>query len=171
MLSILTKRLCPLMSLALAFGCGKKINDPNATSGNNQTQSQVHELPAVLTLQLNEAISPVKLYELPENAWFKLPTKLLAVEGSARSKKVKIYYNLLKSGQYEFNCSYLSTSSTTELAFVKCESSDGVDIISNPKDLEGMVFPMDKSSSIKIQLTNPTSSGMKINSAYIVDWK
>ena len=171
MLSILTKRLCPLMSLALAFGCGKKINDPKTTSGDNQTQSQVQELPAILTLQVNEATSPIKLYELPKNAWFKLPTKLLAVEGSARSKKVKIYYNLLKSGEYEFNCSYLSTTSTTELAFEKCESSSGLEIISNPKDLEGMVFPMDKGSSVKLQLTNPTGSGMKINSAYIVDWK
>ena len=171
MLSILTKRLCPLMSLALAFGCGKKINDPEATSGNNQTQSQVQELPAVLTLQLNEAISPIKMYELPKNAWFKLPTKLLAVEGSAQSKKVKIYYNLLSNGEYEFNCSYRSLTSITELAFEKCESSGGLEIISNPKDLEGMVFPMDKGSSVKLQLTNPTSSGMKINSAYTVDWK
>jgi len=170
MLSTLTKRLCPLMSLALAFSCGKKINDPEATGGGN-TQGQNQELPAVLTLQVNEVVSPTKQYLLPRNAWFKLPTKLLAIEGNAAGKKVQIYYNLLNSGDYEFQCSYRSVASATELPFVNCESSDGLEIISNPTDLESMVFPMDKSTSVKVQLTNPTGTGMKIDSSYRVDWK
>lgn len=169
MLSILKKRLCPLMSLALAFSCGKKINDPETIGGSTQGQEQ--ELPSALTLQINEALSPIKTYELQESAWFKLPSKLVAQEGNATGKKVKIYYNLFTNGDYEFSCSYRSSTSVKDLAFEKCESSSGLVIISNTRDLESMVFPMDKGSSVKAQLTNPTGTGMKIDSAYIVDWK
>lgn len=169
MLSILTKRLCPLMSLALAFGCGKKINDPETKSGSTQGQEQ--ELPAVFTVQVIEAVSAVKSYTLPRSAWFKLPTKLLATTGNATGKKVKIYYNLWANGDYDFQCSYRSASSATELSFEKCESSDGLEIISNSTDLANMVFPMDKASSVKMQLTNPTGTGLIIDSVYVVDWK
>ncbi len=169
MLSILTKKLCPLMSLALAFGCGKKINEPEANT--SSTRGQEQELPAVLTLQVDEAVSTVKMYKLTKNAWFKLPTKLIAKEGNALGKKVKIYYNLLNNGDYEFFCTYRSLTQTTELPFERCESSQGLEIISNSTDLEKMLFPMDKDSSIKIQMTNPTGTGMKIESTYIVDWK
>jgi hypothetical protein len=169
MLAILTKRLCPLMSLALAFGCGKKINDPETNSGSTQAQNQ--ELPAVVTVQVDEVVSPITMYALSENAWFKLPTKLRAIQGSAAGRKIKIYYNLLNSGEYEFNCSYSSISSVTEMPFDKCESSDGRELISNNTDLSNMVFPMDKGSSIKMQLTNPAGTGLKIDSTYLVDWK
>jgi hypothetical protein len=158
------------MSLALAFGCGKKINDPETTDGNFRP-TQTQELPAQLTLQVNEAVSPIKSYLLSKNAWFKLPSKLVAKEGNAIGKRVKIFYNLLNSGGYEFHCSYRSTVQVAELAFENCQSSDGLEIISNPADLENVVFPMDKSSSVKMQLTNPTGTGMKIESVYIVDWK
>lgn len=170
MLSNLAKKLCPLMSLALAFGCGKKINDPETTDANSRPP-QTQELPAELTIQIIEAISPFKTFLLPENGWFKLPTKLLAKEGNAIGKKVKIFYNLLSSGEYEFHCSYRSTVKVTELAFENCQSSDGLEIISNSEDLESMFFPMVEDTSIKVQLTNPTGTGMKIESAYIVDWK
>jgi len=169
MLSILTKRLCPLMSLALAFGCGKKINDPETTSGSNQGQNQ--ELPAILTVQVNESESAVKMYELPRNAWFTLPNKLQVRAGNGIGKKITIYYNLLESGDYEFQCSYNSIGQSTELLFEKCESSNGLEIISNTDDLETMLFPMDKGSSIKLQLTNPAGTKMIIDSTYLVDWK
>jgi hypothetical protein len=164
MLSILTKKLCPLMSLALAFGCGKKINDPDTTSGNNRAE-QGYELPPVITVQLDETVSPVKLYTLPRNAWFKLPSKLLATTGNAIGNKVKIYYGVLSNGYFEFYCSYSSASSATELAIDKCESNYGLAVSPDSQ------FPMDKASSIKMQLTNPSGTGMKIDSTYHVDWK
>lgn len=170
MLSILTKRLCPLMSLALAFGCGKKINDPETTTGNTRP-GQEQELPSKLTLQIDETVSPIKLYEFPKNAWFKLPTKLFAKEGNAVGKKVTIYYNLRPTGAYEFLCTYRSVSHATELAFQKCNDMDGVEIISTPEVLASMDYPMDKGFSVKLQLTNPTGTGMKIESTYLVDWK
>ncbi len=158
------------MSLALAFGCGKKINDPKTSSGGSN-QGQTTELPASFSLTINEAASPVRTYALERNGWFNLPTKLFAREASAVGKQVKIYYNMVANGDYEFHCFYKSTSSATELAFVKCESEDNIEIISNPSDLENMDFPMDKGSSIKMQLTNPSSTGIKIEAIYQVDWK
>ena len=156
------------MSLWLAFGCGKKINDPSTSEPNRTTQNQ--ELPAVLTLQVVETESSVKRYELPRNAWFSLPTKLLARQGNATGKRVKIFYNLLDD-QHEFHCFYKSTAKTAELDFEKCESNVGVEIISNTEDLENMHFPMDKGSSVKMQVTNPSGSNLIIDSTYIVDWK
>ncbi len=169
MLSNLTKRLCPLMTLAIAFGCGKKINEPSTTEISRATQTQ--ELPSVLTLQVNEAVSTLKTYVLPKNAWFKLPTKLKAKDASAVGKKVKIYYNVLEDGEYEFHCYYKSITQTSELSFEKCQSSEDVTIISSSDDLEKMEFPMDKGSSIKIEITTPSSTGIKIDSIYSVDWK
>lgn len=156
------------MSLALAFGCGKKINDPNTTEPNRSTQNQ--ELPAVLTLQVVESESAMKRYELPRNAWFSLPSKLMVRAGNATGKRVKIFYNLIE-GTHEFHCFYKSVAKVTELDFEKCESSLGVEIISNTEDLENMDFPMDKGASVKMQLLNPTGTNLIIDSTYIVDWK
>ncbi len=171
MLTFLTKRLCPLMSLALAFGCGKKINDPATSDVNRTDQTQTTELPAVLTIQLQEAVSSVKTYQLSRNAWFNLPEKLTVRAGNAVGKRVTIYYNLLTNGDYEFLCNYKSVSSATQLNFQNCESSDQVQIVSNVTDLGKMDFPMDKGSSVKVQLTNPTAAGLVIDSTYLVDWK
>lgn len=169
MLTTITKKLCPLMSLALAFGCGKKINDPKTTEANRSTQNQ--ELPAVLTLQVKEIESTMKKYELPRNAWFSLPTKLLVRQGNGIGKRVKIFYNQLADSSYEFHCFYKSTAKPAELDFEKCESNLGVEIISSTEDLENMDFPMDKGSAVKMQLLNPTGTNLIIDSTYIVDWK
>jgi hypothetical protein len=171
MLSFLSKRLCPLMSLALAFGCGKKINDPATSDLNRTEQTQTTELPAVLTIQLQEAAATFKTYQLTKNAWFNLPTKLNVRAGDATGKRVKIYYNLLSNGDYEFLCNYKSVSTPSQLNFENCLSSDQIQIVSNVNDLEKMDFPMDKGSSVKVQLTNPSAGGLVIDSTYRVDWK
>ena len=171
MLTLLTKRLCPLMSLAIAFGCGKKINDPQTSDSGRTTQSQTQELPGALTLEVNEAVSAVKAYTLPRNAWFKLPAKLNAKEASAAGKVVKIFYNMEASGNYECHCFYKSITQTNELSFDKCQSSDDVTIISNADDLVKMEFPVDKGTQVQIHITNPSGSNIKINSSYEVDWK
>lgn len=171
MLSVFIKRLCPLMTVALAFGCGKKINDPVTADTNRTTLGQTQEMPPKLTLQINVLVSNFSLFKLPRNAWFILPPKLIATEGSAVGKRVKIYYNLLSSGRYEFHCFYKSTTSASVLSFENCESRDGVEIISSAADLDGMDFPMDKDAAIKMQLTTASSPGLKIESTYLVDWK
>lgn len=171
MLSFLSKRLCPLMSLALAFGCGKKINDPATSDVNRTGQTQTTELPSVLTIQLQEAVASFKTYQLSRNAWFNLPDKLTVKAGNGTGKRVTIFYNLLTNGDYEFRCHYKSVTSATQLNFENCESSDQVQIVSNVADLEKMDFPMDKGSAVKVQLNNPTAGGLIIDSTYLVEWK
>lgn len=168
MLSMLTRRLCPLMSLALAFGCGKKINDPKSTDVNRTSQNQ--ELPAVLTLQLNASESPQTSYKLPRNAWFKLPATLRAANGNPVGARVKIFYNLASDGSYEFHCYYQGVNAV-QLDFERCESQDNIEIISNSEDLESMDFPMDKETWVRMQLTDGSASSLHIDSIYLVDWK
>ena len=169
MLALITKRLCPLLALTVAFGCGKQINDPQDIEINRAGQTE--ELPSNIAIQLNEADSSSKTYSMPRNAWFTLPVKLWAKNASAAGKRVKIYYNLDSQGNYEFHCYYQSFTLPTELGFEKCQSSDDVTIISNPDDLQKMEFPMDKGTSIKVELTNPSGSSIKIDSIFGVDWK
>ena len=172
MLSIFTKRLCPLMSLAIAFGCGKKINDPKTTADNaNCATCQTAELPSNITLQIDEAASASKSYLFPKLAYLKLPLALSVVQGSAIGKRVKIYYNVYKTGEYEFHCNYKSTTDATKLAWEKCEDSYGRDYITNAADLQVGNIPLDKDNSIKMQLTNSTGAGLKIEAKYQVDWK
>jgi hypothetical protein len=171
MLSLLKKNICPLVSLALAFGCGKKINDPSTTDTSRTTQGQTTDLTASVTLQIDETVSADKSYKLPKNAWFNLPDSLSVIEGSAIGKRVKIYYNLLSTGDYEFSCFYKSLTAAKVLAFEKCENNYGKVIISSAADLVNVDFPMDKDTSIKMKLTNPSGTGLKIESRYIVDWK
>lgn len=159
------------MSLAIAFGCGKKINDPKTSDSGRTTQSQTTELSETFTLEVNEAVSSVKAYTLPRNAWFKLPAKLTAKEASAAGKVVKIFYNMESSGNYEFHCFYKSIALASELAFEKCQSSDDITIISNVDDLVKMEFPVDKGTQVQMHITNPSGSNIKIDSTYIVDWK
>jgi hypothetical protein len=169
MLTNLSKRLCPFMTLAIAFGCGKKINDPKITELSRQNQNQ--ELPSTLIIQLDESESAMTTYKMPRNAWFKLPTKIRAKQASAAGKSVKVFYNYTSEGHYEFHCYYNSAVLATELTFEKCQASDDVTIISNPDDLEKMDFPIDKDTSVKMELTNPSGSGIKLEAAYLVDWK
>lgn len=169
MFSLITKKHCPLLILLLAFGCGKNIKEAKTSNTNHQVQNQ--GLSSNLALQVDEAVSATKLYKIPRNAWFKLPTKLFVQNGDATGKEVKIYYNLLGSSNYEFECTYFSTNQVGILAFEKCESKDGYEIISNPNDLKNKLFPMDKGSSVKLQLTNPSGTGIKIESIYFVEWK
>jgi hypothetical protein len=169
MLALITKRLCPLIALTVAIGCGKQINDPKDVEISRAGQSE--ELPSNIAIQLNETESAIKTYLLPRNAWFTLPGKLLAKNASAAGKRVKIYYNLESNGNYEFHCYYQSFTLANELGFEKCQSSDEVTIISNPDDLQKMEFPMDKGTSIKVELTNPSGTNLKIDSIFGVDWK
>lgn len=171
MLSFLSKRICPLMSLALALGCGKKINDPATSDLNRTGQTQTTELPTVLTLKLEETISNTKTYKMPKNAWFNLPEKLTAKAGNPIGRRVKIYYNLLTNGDYEFLCNYKSLTSSTELAFENCVSNDGVQIVRSTTDLAKMDFPMDQGSSVKMELTSSSGTGLVIESTYLVEWK
>lgn len=169
MLSPLVKKICPFVTLLMAMGCGKQINDPEVSEVARQVQGQ--EPAPTLILQINESVSAVTSYTLTRNAWFHLPSKLMARNASAVGKSVTIFYNLQLTGEYEFHCQYKSVASATELDFVNCQSPDNINIISNVNDLENMQFPMDRDTKVKLQLNNPTGTKILIDAAYLVDWK
>ena len=171
MLSLLSRKLCPLMSLALALGCGKKINDPSTSDVSRTNQTQTTELPSVLVLKIDEVLANSFTYQMPKNAWFNLPQKLNVRKGNSAGKRVKIYYNLLSNGEYEFQCNYKTITINSQMEFENCTSSDGVVIVANTSDLERMDFPMDRGSSIRMQLNSPSQSGLIIEASYLVEWK
>jgi hypothetical protein len=169
MLALLKNRLCPLLAFTIIVGCGKQINDPSDVEISRAGQTE--ELPSSLAIQVNENESSFKNYLMPRNAWFTLPVKLLAKNASAAGKRVKIYYNLEANGNYEFHCYYQSYTLPSELTFEKCQSSDEVTIISSSDDLQKMEFPIDKGTSIKVELINPSANNLRIDAIFGVDWK
>ncbi|MBA2405631.1 MAG: hypothetical protein H0V66_12715 [Bdellovibrionales bacterium] len=162
-------KICALLSLTLIIGCGKNIKDKEAVETNNQIP--VETLSSELTLQVDGAVSLVKIFKMPRNAWFQLPDKLIVKSGNAAGMRIKIFYNLLNHSDYEFQCTYLATSDGQSLTFEKCESSYGNTIISNAKELIRRDFPMDKGSQVKLQLSKSSGSEVKIDSSYFVNWK
>ena len=136
-----------------------------------QRRGQHQELPEKLILQVNASQSSQNAYELPRNAWFKLPTLLTAKKTHSVGSRVKIHYNLRSENDYEFHCYYKSKTQSRKLDFEKCETIDGLEIISNVLDLEGMVFPMDKGSFLKMQIVSSNGKRTKIYAAFLVDWK
>ncbi len=168
MLSLLTKRLCPLMSLALAFGCGKKINDP-ATSDNGRTVTPSMPGSSSIVIKFDESSASTKSYLFNKSAYMHLPPKLVASEGNAVGRRMVIFYNYLADDDYEFLCTYRSSSSATELAFVSCEDSSGDIFITQSDYLQTYDFPMDEGTQIKMQLINPNGSGLKINTTFEIE--
>jgi hypothetical protein len=167
MLLKLSKKICPLLTMLLAIGCGKQINE---TASSEVTRpSQNSDLPPVLSLQINEQQSPQTNYILPKNAWFKFPTALKVTSGNGIGKRVRIYYNLWPNGDYEYLCYYSSVSNPNHLAFEKCENIYNTTVISNVGDLEG-IFPMEKNTTLKLVLQNP-GQNLIIDSTYLVEWK
>jgi hypothetical protein len=158
------KRLCPLVSLALVFGCGKKINEPNISDTSNSTQNPI--LPTTLVIQIDEAQSPVTLYDLQKDAIFELPQKLIVKKGNGAFKKVKISYNIDIDADYEFHCFYKSTGQSDVLPIEKCEDPQG----GNFGDVSEQEFAMDQGKRIEMKLTNPTSFDLIVDAVFNVKW-
>lgn len=168
MLLNLTKKLCPLMGLAMAFGCGKKINDPKTSEG--ETSRPRQELPGLLTLQLKTSESLSTSFQLPLNGWFQFPLKLMARDGNVTGKQVTIQY-FLPNGENEFECHYKSVTSPSELSFERCDYADGTEFIPNVEELENVELPIEKDSRIQMNLMNVPGSHLIIDAVYTVEWK
>jgi hypothetical protein len=170
----LTRKICPLMSLALMFSCGKKINEAGAT--NDGLLIDNHAPSNVLTLQVKEEVTLSAEFKLPRNAWFFLPEKLLVLQGSAIGKRVQIRYNVQDDGRYEFHCTYSSASVATEMILENCHQStddhgNAAVWVSGPEELKDRDFKMDSKTTIRMDLQNPNPSNLIINAVYQVEWK
>jgi hypothetical protein len=167
MLQMLTRKLCPFVTLAIAtVGCGKKINDP-ATTLSRSTQNQ--ELPSALVLQLNTTDSFHLNYTLPRNGIFALPETLRVRTGNGQGKEVTISYNVnpYDSDDYEFKCTYRSSVQEFELPLESCTDIYGGDF----GDIRDHLFMMDRNKLIRMETPKSTGAGLIMDAIFATDWK
>ena len=122
MLTTLTRKLCPLMTLAIAtVGCGKKIGEEKDTTPSRQNQNQ--EIPAAFVLRLDGSVNSWKNYSMPRPAHFVVPDRIKVRSGSTAGKIVEIAHdvNPYDSDDFHVKCTYApSSSNATDLVLSGC---------------------------------------------------
>jgi len=163
MLKTFRRKICPLMSLAMFFGCGKKISE--ASSGLNSSV-QPQNLPSVLVLQLKDSFK--MSYKLTKGGWFDLPEKLFARTGNALGKSVSLKYNYKEDeDSYEFKCVYKSTVNPAELPIQQCYDEDNNEL----GDMSLGTSILDPNSEIQMELIGSNGQGLTIEANHSVTWK
>ena len=165
MLNLLTRKLCPFVSLAIAtVGCGKKISESD-TVPSRTTENQ--ELPATMVIELDGAQSSSKTHSMPRNGTFELPSRLL-VTGNATNKTVEIIYDLDRydNNYYQFKCSYVAVAAN-DMRLSRCQDSYG----GNFGNVAGAIFNLYKGDQIKMRFVGTQATDLKVEAAYTVDWK
>jgi len=162
---MLSKKICPLLSLAMAtIGCGKQITEENPAS-DRIVQNQ--ELPSALVINLNSDNGQETLYSIPENANILMPESLRVTGNDLLNKTVVIYYNFDSStAEYDYQCTYKSSATSFALNLSKCFNDLGEEL-SMATEYE---FPIYYSKKIKMVLKD-FSSNISIDAIYTVDWK
>ena len=166
MLNVLTRKLCPLMTLAIAtVGCGKKISESDS-GPSRQTQNQ--ELPSAYVLQLDGSTSSKKLYPMPRNAQFKIPERLKVRRGTTAGKSVEISFeaNPFDPDDYAFKCTYLPLTNS-EMILDRC-----VDYIDRDfGDISDHIFSLYKDDLIQLRFSGAPASDLLVEAIFSMDWK
>lgn len=168
MLISLTRKLCPLMSMAIAtIGCGKKISDPKSQPANNTENSEVL---SAYTLKLDGAQGYRKQYQVHRNAHMILPMNLKVRAGSTTGKAVEITYdvNEYDSDDYDFKCIYLPSANPDEMSLQKCHDYYGED--EDYGDVSEREFPIAKNQIIQLKFTGVPANGLVVEAIYKVKW-
>lgn len=166
MLNILTRKLCPLMSLAIfTIGCGKKINEPSS-SLIIQTENQ--ELPSAYVLKLDGSLSSKENYKLPGHAQFEIPSQIKVRSGLPYKKAVDIAFqvNEFDSSDFQFKCSYLPDSSEKEMVLTGCSDYDGNDF----GDVNGHLFTLHFGDIIQVRFTGASASDLVVEAVFGMNW-
>lgn len=166
MLNNLTRKLCPLMYLAIAtMGCGKKITEPKSRPA-SQTQNQ--ELPSIYIIRLDGSQASRKNFSVPGPAQFEIPDRLVVRQGSTIKKVVEVAYdvNEFDSDDYQFKCSYYSSYSQQEMILTRCVDYDGNDF----GDLSGQKFTLRYNDIIQMRFTGAPSSDLVVEAVYSMKW-
>lgn len=165
MLTLLTRKFCPLMTMALmTVACGKKIGENNSEPGRT-TENQ--ERPAAYVLQLDTTQGFTKLYQMPQNGRFKIPTELRVRQGNALSKVVEVRYNANPddSFSYDMKCTYKGISSN-RMSLTKCIDYDDDDL----GNISEHLFPLYEEQYIELRITGSSSEGLVVDSIHDVTW-
>lgn len=166
MLTTLTRKICPFVTLAIAtFGCGKKITDPDS-QGARQTENQ--ELPTAYVLRLDGSESSLKVFPMARSANFKIPDKLKVREGDTSGKVVELAFdvNPYDSSDYEFKCSYLAAANPSEMMLSKCVNYDNDDY----GDVSNEEFRLYKDDLIQMRINGAPSEGLIVEAIFSMKW-
>ena len=166
MLTILTRKLCPLMSLAIAsVGCGKKINEPKSELS-RQTEGQ--KVPSAYVMRLDGSKASTSLYAIPGDATFLIPDKLIVRSGSTTSKEVEVSYNIdeFDTEIYDYKCIYIATSNPSYMKLEKCIDYNGSDF----GDVSEARFSLEKHQLIQMKFTGARASDLVVESIHTMNW-
>ncbi len=167
MLTILTRKLCPLMTLAIAtIGCGKKISEEGGSVTKPNRQNV--QLPSTYVIQLDGTKFSRQNYTLPASTTFELPDRIQVKRGNPIGKTVEIAHNVspYDSDDYDFMCTYKSTGSMSEMLLQKCVTFNG-----EYRDVDyGSPHLLDENEVIQIRFTGAAAPDLVVEAFYSMDW-
>jgi hypothetical protein len=166
MLTTLTRKLCPLLSLAIfTLGCGKEISEPETQLGRTRDNQ---EIPSTFVLRLDGTQTSKKVYYMPEDASFKIPDRLNVKSGATNGKMVEIIYQIDKydSEYFQFGCSYVPSINSTEMLLQRCFDYENNDF----GDVSRQIFALYKNDSIQLKFKDSSRSDLIIEAIYNMNW-
>lgn len=166
MLTTLTRKLCPLMTLAIAtIGCGKKIGEPKS-SPTRQNHNQ--EIPAAYVIRLDGSSSSWKNYSMPKPTHFVVPDRLKVRSGNAAGKIVEIAHdvNPYDSDDFHVKCTYASSSSSKELVLTGCVDYENDDF----GDVSDFIFRLEEGDLIQIRFKGANAADTIVDAVYTMEW-
>jgi hypothetical protein len=166
MLTTMTRKLCPLLSLAIAtIGCGKKVTDADSQSAHN-TENQ--ELPSAYVIRLDGSQASRKNYSMIDDAQFKIPDRLVVRAGSTAGKTVEVAYevNEFDSDDFQFKCMYVPSANPSQMALDKCVDYDNDDF----GDVSEQKFTLHKNDIIQMRFTGAPASDLVVEAIYTMKW-
>lgn len=166
MLTILTRKLCPLMSLAIAtIGCGKKITEEKSKP-QNDTFGQT--IPATYVIQLDGSQSSRKNYTLPADTQFEVPDRIKVRKGSTAGKTVEVAHNvsIYDNDDYDFKCTYKPSGNPLEMVLDKCVDYYNRDF----GDVSGQPFTLRKDQIIQMRFAGASAVDVIVEAIYSMDW-
>lgn len=169
MLTTLTRKFCPLLTMALAtVGCGKKITDATVAQGDSSVNNQ--ELSSIYHLSLNSQIERYAQYRLPEPAIFSFPEAVRVVAGTPTNQVLEISYDVQEEDDSFFliKCFYSPIPQRTDyMALSGCVNQFNQSIGSSTSDYQ---LPLRKDHIIQLKFSNPNENSLIINATYQMNW-
>lgn len=162
MLTTLTRKLCPLMSLAIAtIGCGKKVTDAETQAARN-TENQ--ELPSAYTIRLDGSQSSTKSVKFSRGARAMLPDQLIVRAGTTPGKFVEIAYdvNEYDSDDFNFKCTYSASSNPIIMQLTSCVDYDGEDMGDMTKD----EYPIRPGEIVQLRFKGAQASDLIVDAIF-----
>lgn len=166
MLTSFTRKLCPLLSLAIAtIGCGKKISETDSKPANTIENS---ETSSRYVLRFDSSNGNRSQFLAPRDAQFYVPSKVQVFSGSTAGRVLEISYNVNEydSDYYDFKCTYKPSVTPGEMKLDDCFNDRG-SFGSSTLEYE---FTILEDQIIEMNLTGGQTSDFIADISYLMDW-